>query len=159
VTSLAHDASGRVVGVEVLNGAGTTRTLHASIVIGADGLRSIVSRRLDLAATRRGQRRLALVTHFVGIEGIGDSGEMHVERDGYLGLADVGGGVTNVAVVVPASRARGAAGDPAAFIDDWIRRRPHVAHRFARALRISPVLATGRSRRPLAAAGRPGQRS
>ena len=152
VTSLAHDASGRVIGVEVLDGAGATGTLHASVVIGADGLRSIVSRRLGLAATRRAQRRLALVTHYVGIEGIGDSGEMHVEWDGYLGLADVGGGVTNVAVVVPASRARGAAGDPAAFVDDWIRRRPHVAHRFARAIRISRVLATG----PFASAARRG---
>jgi flavin-dependent dehydrogenase len=77
---------------------------------------------------------------------------MHVERDGYLGLADVGGGVTNVAVVVPTSRARGAAGDPAAFVDEWIRRRAHIAPRFVRALRVSPVLATG----PFASAVRRG---
>jgi flavin-dependent dehydrogenase len=69
---------------------------------------------------------------------------MHVERDGYFGLADVGGGVSNVAVVVPDGRARDVrAGDPASFVDDWIRRRPHIAPRFARAMRVSPVLATG----------------
>ena len=149
VTSLVRDASGRVTGVDVLEG-GAQHTVHASVVVGADGLRSIVSRRLGLAATRRAQRRLALVTHFVGVEGIADSGEMHVERDGYIGLADVGGGVANVAVVVPTTLARGAAGDPASFVDDWIRRRPHIAPRFARAMRVSPVLATG----PFASASR-----
>jgi menaquinone-9 beta-reductase len=150
VTSLVRDGTGRVIGVDVLEGGDTQSTLFASIVIGADGLRSIVSRRLGVAATRRAQRRLALVTHFVAVAGIGDSGEMHVEHDGYIGLADVGGGVANVAVVVPTARARGAAGDPASFIDDWIRRRPHIAPRFARAMRVSPVLATG----PFASASR-----
>jgi flavin-dependent dehydrogenase len=143
VTALRHDGSGRVNGVDVLDSNGRARSLDAALVIGADGLRSIVSRRLGVATTRRAQRRLALVTHFVGIEGIGDSGEMHVERDGYIGLADVGGGVTNVAVVVPTSRARRAAGDPAAFMHEWIRRRPHLTSRFRRAVRVSSVLATG----------------
>ncbi|HUQ84266.1 MAG TPA: FAD-dependent oxidoreductase [Gemmatimonadaceae bacterium] len=143
VSALTSDAAGRVTGVEVVGADGAAETISASIVIGADGLRSIVSRRLGVARIRRGQRRLALVTHFTGVEGIGDSGEMHVDRDGYLGLADVGGSVTNVAVVVPVSRARGAAGDPAAFVDEWIRRRPTIAARFTRALRSSAVLATG----------------
>jgi len=143
VTSLRHDGSGRAAGVDALDSNGRTRSIAASVVIGADGLRSIVSRRLGVATTRRAQRRLALVTHFVGVEGVGDSGEMHVERDGYIGLADVGGGVTNVAVVVPTARARGAAGDPAAFMDEWIRRRPHLTPRFKRAMRVTAVLATG----------------
>ena len=143
VTALRHDASGRVFGVDALDSNGRSRSIAASVVIGADGLRSIVSRRLGVATTRRAQRRLALVTHFVGLEGMGDSGEMHVEHDGYIGLADVGGGVTNVAVVVPTSRARGAAGDPAAFMDEWIRRRSHLTARFKRAIRVTPVLATG----------------
>jgi flavin-dependent dehydrogenase len=143
VTSLRHDGSGRATGVDALDSNGRTRSIAASLVIGADGLRSIVSRRLGVATTRRAQRRLALVTHFVGVEGVGDSGEMHVERDGYIGLADLGGGVTNVAVVVPTTRARGAAGDPAAFMDEWIRRRPHLTPRFKRAIRVTAVLATG----------------
>ena len=143
VTALRRDAGGRVTGVDVLDANGRARSIPAALVIGADGLRSIVSRRLGVAKTRRAQRRLALVTHYTGMAAIGDSGEMHVEHDGYIGLADVGGGVTNVAVVVPASRGRGAAGDPAAFLESWIRRRPHLAHRFTHATRVSPVLATG----------------
>lgn len=149
VTALRRDSSGRVMGVDAIDASGETHVFSASIVVGADGLRSIVARRLDVSATRLAQRRVAFVTHFAGIE-MGDSGEMHVERDGYLGLADVGGGITNVAVVVPRSRAREASGDPAAFLDAWIARRRHVAPRFARAIRISPVLATG----PFASASR-----
>jgi len=150
VTSLRRDSRGRVTGVDTIDTSGETRALSASIVVGADGLRSMVARRLDLAATRPAQRRLAFVTHFAGIDGMGDSGEMHVERDGYLGLADVGGGMTNVAVVVPRSRARGASGDPAGFVEGWIKRLHHVAPRFAHASRVTPVLATG----PFASAAR-----
>jgi len=149
VNALRRDSSGRVMGVDAIDGTGETQMLSASIVVGADGLRSVVARRLDLAATRLAQRRVAFVTHFAGIE-MGDSGEMHVDHDGYLGLADVGGGMTNVAVVVPRSRAREASGDPAAFVDAWIARRRHVAPRFAKALRVTPVLATG----PFASASR-----
>jgi flavin-dependent dehydrogenase len=77
---------------------------------------------------------------------------MHVERDGYCGLADVGGGVTNVAVVIPAGGARALAGDAAGYMEAWIARRPHLAPRFARARRLAPVRATG----PFAARARRG---
>ena len=143
VTALRRDAAARVVGVDVIDERGAQRSLCASIIVGADGLRSIVARRLELATTRFAQRRIAFVTHFAGIDGMGDNGEMHVDHDGYLGLADVGGGVTNVAVVVPRARARDASGDPAAFVDAWIGRRHHVAPRFDHAERVSPVLVTG----------------
>ena len=149
VIDLRRDSNGRVTGVDAIDERGERRTLSASIVVGADGLRSVVARRLDLAATRLAQRRVAFVTHFAGID-MGDSGEMHVDHDGYLGLADVGGGMTNVAVVVPRSRAREASGDPAGFVDAWIGRRRHVAPRFAKAVRVTPVLATG----PFASAAR-----
>ncbi len=149
VTALRRDSSGRVTGVDAIDASGKTQMLSASVVVGADGLRSVVARRLDLAATRLAQRRVAFVTHFAGIE-MGDSGEMHVERDGYLGLADVGGGMTNVAVVIPRTRAREASGDPAAFVEAWIARRRHVAPRFDKAVRVTPLLATG----PFASASR-----
>ena len=143
VTAIDRDSSGRARGVEVLDANGARRRVLAQVVVGADGLRSVVSRRLGLAGSRLAQRRLALVSHFVGVDGMSDCGEMHVERDGYVGLADVGGGVTNVAVVVPISRAKGAAGDPTSFVDAWIHHRPHLAPRFARARRVGGVLATG----------------
>jgi flavin-dependent dehydrogenase len=71
---------------------------------------------------------------------------MHVERDGYVGLADVGGGVTNVAMVCPqrvARRGLAEHGSPTAFLDAWLRRAPQLAGRFATAERVTPVRCTG----------------
>jgi flavin-dependent dehydrogenase len=140
--SLAPRVRGRGYDV-TLRQAGVTHTVHADLVIGADGLRSRVARRLGVARRARWPRRVAFVAHWRGVEGIGEKGEMHVERDGYLGLADVGHGLTNVALVVPSTQARDAATDQDAFVRAWIARRPHLAPRFAHAERMTPVRATG----------------
>ena len=117
--------------------------INARFVIGADGLRSILAKRLGLAQSLRWPRRLALVTHYAGVADIGEHGEMHVERDGYVGIADVGNGLTTVALVVPASRSKEIAGDRGAFLHNWLMARKHLAPRFARAERATPVVATG----------------
>ena len=70
-------------------------------------------------------------------------GEMHVERDGYCGLATVDDGLTNVAIVAPVPRARAAKGRADAFFDDWIAARPHLAPRFIGARREGAVRAIG----------------
>lgn len=140
--SLTPASRGR--GYEVtLRQAGRSHTMRADLVVGADGLRSRVARRLGVARRARWPRRVAFVAHWSGVADIGAKGEMHVERDGYLGLADVGGGLTNVALVVPAAQARDAATDADAFVRAWIARRPHLAPRFAHAERVTPVRATG----------------
>jgi menaquinone-9 beta-reductase len=141
VTGLVHRGES-VAGVSVLTASGT-RDIHARLVIGADGLRSIVARRMGVARTLRWPKRLALVTHYAGVADVGEHGEMHVERDGYVGIADVGNGLTTVALVVPAGRSREIAGDRAAFLEAWLNARPHLAPRFARATRATPVVATG----------------
>ena len=142
VTDVVRDGSNRVVGVRTIID-GTASEIRARLVIAADGLRSVIAHRLGLAHALRWPRRLALVTHYVGVAEIGEHGEMHVERDGYVGIADVGHGITTVALVVPASRAREFSADRAAFLDRWLLARPHLAPRFARAERVSPVVATG----------------
>jgi flavin-dependent dehydrogenase len=68
---------------------------------------------------------------------------MHVERDGYCGLADVGGGESNLSLVVPARRAPEMAGDAAAFLDRWVAARPQLAERYRHAERVGAVLTTG----------------
>ena len=143
VTGLVRNARGAVVGVEVLDARGRAAERRADIVVGADGLRSVVARRLGLARARRRPRRIAMIAHYRGVEGVGSYGEMHVERDGYAGLADVGGGVTNVAVVAPAARVKRAAQAPAAFFDAWLAAHPHVGARVAGAERVDAVRATG----------------
>lgn len=79
--------------------------VRARIAIGADGLNSRVARQLGLAR-RRGPTRAALVAHALGIAGMGDVGEMHVGPVGYVGLAPLADGATNVALVVDLTRDR-----------------------------------------------------
>ncbi len=144
VSDVERDDAGRVVGVRTLGATGQARTMHAPLVVGADGLRSVVSRRLGLARTRGWPRRLALVAHYDGFGDVGQWGEMHVERGvGYVGLAAVDGGLTNVALVVPMSAARAVGADRTAFFERWLRERPQLAPRVAGARRVSPVLVTG----------------
>lgn len=142
VAALVRDYRGAVIGVEVRDATGV-RELRAPLVIGADGLRSVIGRRLGLTRVGRWPKRVALVAHYTGVDGIGNCGEMHVDREGYVGFADVGGGLTNVAVVVPIATARSIEGDADRFLELWLERRPSLASRVRHAARIAPVRATG----------------
>lgn len=141
-TDVLRDTRGRVRGVSALVD-GVARDYTAPLTVGADGLRSVVGRRLGLTRHARFPYRMALVAHYDGVQGMGEHGEMHVEDDGYVGLANVGNGVTNVALVMPVWRARAAKGRSAPFLDGWLRSRAQLAPRFAAAERISRVRATG----------------
>ena len=145
VADLERDDKHRVTGVALLAADGSRERLSAPLIVGADGLRSIVARRLGLSRTSRfWPRRVALVAHYENFGGMGDWGEMHVERGvGYVGLAAVDGGLTNVAMVVPAAAARAMNGDRTTFFEQWLRDRPQLAARVAGARRVTPVLATG----------------
>ena len=143
IADLVRDEGGRVHGVQLLSPGGGRAALHARLVIGADGLRSTVARRLGVARRLPWPRRIAFVTHYRGVRDVGERGEMHVEREGYLGIADVGGGETNVALVVPASRIRRLGAEPADYLDAWIRRSRQLAGRFLGAERVSRVQSTG----------------
>ena len=143
ITDVRRDGSRRIVGAwGGVQGSGA-EPIQARFTIAADGLRSVVARRLGLAKTMRWPRRLALVTHYVGVLGVGEQGEMHVERDGYVGIADVGHGATTVALVVPWSRAKDISRNRDAFLDAWLASHPHLAERFMFADRVSPVVVTG----------------
>lgn len=142
VQDVVRDDRGRAAGVTVRRGE-TTEQINARFVVGADGLRSVVARRLGLARRFRWPLRFAFVSHFRGVEGIGDCGEMHVFDGEYCGLADVGDGITNVAIVLTSAAARDAAGDAEAFFAAWIAAHPTLARRFVNAVRIAPVMATG----------------
>jgi menaquinone-9 beta-reductase len=143
VTDVTHDARGRVTGVGLQASNGAQRQLESRIVVGADGLRSVVGRRLGLVRTRRWPRRIGLVSHYRGVAGMRGMGEMHVDAQGYLGLAEVGHGLTNVAIVLPASRSAEISGDREEFFRSWIASRPHLAERFRDAEQVSAVRATG----------------
>ena len=60
VTDLLRDGRGRVTGVRIRADDGDPLTLRARLTIGADGLRSIVARRLDLVGRAPVLRKLSL---------------------------------------------------------------------------------------------------
>jgi flavin-dependent dehydrogenase len=139
--SLCHDAGGIAGGV-VRGANGGRTTIRARLTVGADGLRSVVGRRLGRRRSG-GLRRIAFVAHLEGVDGMGDSAEMFVGHRGYLGLNPIGGGVTNVALVVPADHAAGARGRPREFLLDALAGFPGVGGRVARGRLVRQVLATG----------------
>jgi len=118
-------------------GHGTRETFRARVVVGADGLRSVVARRLGMVHTA-GPRRIAFTAHVADVPGVHDLGEMHVGRRGYVGLGPIGEGVTTVALVVPFAEAY--RGDR--FFAE-LNRFPAVAGRFDPRRLVRRVLATG----------------
>jgi len=120
---------------------GRSFEVSSRIVIGADGLNSRVARQFGLAR-RGGPTRAALVAHALGIAGMGDVGEMHVGPAGYVGLAPLAGGITNVAVVVDLLRDRIEAPVSAA-LRGHLARFPTLRGRLGDLEIVSPVRAVG----------------
>ncbi|HXV90926.1 MAG TPA: FAD-dependent monooxygenase, partial [Gemmatimonadales bacterium] len=84
---------------------GIRETLQARVVVGADGLRSVVARRLGRRVATP-PRRVAFTAHAAGVAGLETVGEMHVGRGGYVGMGPIGDGLATIALVVPIGTAR-----------------------------------------------------
>lgn len=143
VTDVLRDGSGAVRGVSLQDRDGGAREAGARLVVGADGLRSVIARRLGLWHRARWPNRISLVAHYEGVGEVSDCGEMHIERDGFVGIADVGDGVTTVAAVFPDSRAAEISKDRSRFLDGWLASKAQLRSRFAGARRVEPASATG----------------
>jgi flavin-dependent dehydrogenase len=133
VTDLLRDDDGRVRGI-VAGG----EQIPARIVIGADGLRSIVLRRLGLLARAPRLRKLALTAHVRGLPDMGGCGQMRARGRRCVGIAEVGGGLANVTVVVPPEQAHEVGGHADEYFDAALRECG-----FTDAERVDDVLATG----------------
>jgi menaquinone-9 beta-reductase len=90
--------------------------IGARVVVGADGLRSVVLRRLGLVRRPPRLRKLALTAHLRSA-GRGGMGELRTLGRRCLGVAEVGPGVANATVVIPAEEADDVGGDAAAYFD------------------------------------------
>jgi menaquinone-9 beta-reductase len=103
VRSIVTDEDGRVRGVI----GPTGERMDADLVVGADGLHSIVARRLGLRRPARWPRRLGLVAHFEGVGWQEDYGRMLVGRHGYVGIAPLDdSGLVTVGLVRSLPRGR-----------------------------------------------------
>lgn len=143
VVDVDRDPWGRVQGVQARASDGTSRSWRAPVVVGADGLRSVVARRTGLGRYGRWPRRIALITHFEGVEGTTGVGEMHVFRGGYVGMARVAADLTNVALVLNVGPGGGIGGAPERVLQRHLAQLPELAQRLTRARRMTPVRAVG----------------
>jgi flavin-dependent dehydrogenase len=107
VVDLTRNGAGAVTGVSVRVAGREPRTLRARLVVGADGLRSIVARRLELLRRLPRLRKVSLTAHLTGIGmantiGMGSAsdaptasgapgryGELHLAPGACVGLAPV----------------------------------------------------------------------
>jgi flavin-dependent dehydrogenase len=137
----------------ILREGGSREAVAARITVGADGLNSAVARHLGLARGGR-LRRLALVAHLAGVAGTSDVGEMFMAGGWYAGLAAIGGGLVNVAMVVPLSDAPAIHRDREGFFLGRLSAIPELRERLADASIVREILLAGpfarRARRPIA---------
>jgi flavin-dependent dehydrogenase len=149
IEDLLYDR-GAVAGAVVRDAAGALRVLRARLTVGADGLRSVVARRLGVRQHGH-PHRLAFVAHVADVPGLSDRAEMHVGPAGYVGLNPLGDGVTNVALVVPQTLAAAARGRAERFFLDTLQTYPGIRGRIDGRRIVRRVLVTGpfaaRSRR------------
>jgi flavin-dependent dehydrogenase len=141
VEELLYERGG-VAGAVVRDHSGQRYALPARLTVGADGLRSVVARRLG--RRKHGtSRRMAFVAHVARVSGMGSSAELHFRDDAYLGLNQIGHDQTNVALVVPAERAAHARGGVQRFFAEMLAEFPGVRERVEAGEVVRPVLATG----------------
>jgi flavin-dependent dehydrogenase len=137
VREVLEDA-GRVRGVVGEDG----QRIRADLVVGADGLHSVVARRLRLARTAPWPRRLGLIAHYAGVDWPEDFGQILVGRLGYVGAAPLDhDGLVTVGLVRRMPTAR--LGPPAAALAAGLATYPGLASRLNGSRLSGPVTGTG----------------
>jgi flavin-dependent dehydrogenase len=133
---------GVVRGVKAEDAEGASLELRSRLVVGADGRASVVAHALGLVRSHR-LRRLALIQHVSGIEGLGDRGEIYVDPPDYCILNPVAPGIVNVGLVVPLGHAKPYSSRLETFMEARLRQLRHVPARLAGMKAEGPVMAMG----------------
>jgi flavin-dependent dehydrogenase len=117
----------------------------APVVIAADGRHSTLGFQLGLSRYAPAPRRWAFGAYFTDVGRVGEHGEMHIRPQGYIGVAPLPGGVTNLCVVrelrhlaEPSHRMNAEQSMALAISHD-----PLLRDRFAKARRISSITTLG----------------
>ena len=148
---LIEGGEGAVRGVHVTSG-GSGTALRGRVVIAADGRASRLASALGLSRFAASPRRWAFGAYFHGVTGQTSHGEMHVRRDGYIGVAPLPCGLTNVCVVRELGPARVGPCDDGppeggphtnGLVSRAVAADPLLRGRFATARQVSPVTALG----------------
>jgi len=133
---------GLVRGVKTESADGAPMELRSRLVVGADGRASVVAHALGLVRPHR-LRRLALIQHVSGVEGLGDRGEIYVDPPDYSILNPVAPGIVNVSLVVPLAHAKPYSARLETFMEARLRQLRHVPGRLAGMKAEGPVMAMG----------------
>ena len=120
--------AGAVRGV-VVSANGASHQLRAPVVIAADGRRSALAFGLRLARHPQRPKRWAIGAYLED-DRPSAFGEMHIRRGRYIGVAPLGGGVSNVCVVLPWSGGACDFRDPPGLLRAAIKAEPMLRDRF-----------------------------
>jgi geranylgeranyl reductase family protein len=141
VTGLIR-AGGAVGGVTAEPADGAPVDLRSRLVVGADGRASVVARALGLVRPHR-LKRLALIRHVSGVEGLGDRGEIYVDPPDYCILNPVAPGIVNLGLVVPLAHARPFRGRLETFFEARLRQLRRVPARLTGMSPAGPLMTMG----------------
>ncbi|MCC6179406.1 MAG: NAD(P)/FAD-dependent oxidoreductase [Chloroflexi bacterium] len=130
-----------VCGVMGRDADGNLHTLHARLVVGADGRHSLVASALGLRTRSHWPGRLGLVAHFRDVPWRDGNGWMLVGRHGYVGAAPRADGLLTVGLVRPLPRSP--LGPAAAAFDAALMDYPALSARLVGGRRVGQVLGVG----------------
>jgi flavin-dependent dehydrogenase len=135
-------AGGAVVGVQAEDEDGAPVEIRSRLVVGADGRASVVAHALGLMRPHR-LRRMALIRHVSGIEGLSDRGEIYVDPPDYSILNPVAPGLVNLSLVVPLAHARPYRGRLETFFQARLKQLRHLPTRIAGMRAEGPLMMMG----------------
>jgi flavin-dependent dehydrogenase len=145
-----------VSGILLPSHDGRTLRHEARLVIAADGRRSSLAFGRSLAGQPLRPRRWAIGAYFTDVDELTTTGEMHVRRDGYLGVAPLPDGVANACLVVPHYAGAPRLAAPQQLLGDRLRADADLRRRFARARAVAPPVMLGPMAVDAEVAGAPG---
>ena len=140
---LVESGGSRAVDGVAIGSNGSERAIRARVTIAADGRRSTIAFGLGLARHPARPRRWAIGAYFDQAGGMSSFGEMHVRRGRYIGVAAVGGGLTNVCVVKPSGAGDPYLRDPASLLRRELAADAMLRDRFAGARLVLPPTVLG----------------
>src|SRR5262245_29854536 len=122
---------------------GRERAMPAAVTVAADGRHSTLAFGLGLARHPSQPRRWAVGAYFENAGGTPSVGEMHVRPGRYIGVADLGNGLSNVCLVRPSNAGDAVFGDPTSLLRSELMRDSFLRERFAAARLVRPPAVLG----------------
>jgi flavin-dependent dehydrogenase len=139
--SLLFNDSG-VHGVEGVDPDGKRFERNAQILIGADGRNNLIGRSFGWVRPIRGLKKYAFQTYMDNVPKLSNFGEVHLVRDGYIGIAPLSATLANIALVIDESVHPGGDADPAKYLIKRIR-ESSLAQRLGNLMPTGGVMTAG----------------